>query len=318
MPQILITTSSFDQDNNHALKSLQGAGLVIRMNPFRRRLTEAEVSDLLAGADVVGMIAGVEPLTGGVFSRASELKVISRCGIGMDSVDCAAAEARGIKVFNTPEAPVTAVAELTLALMLDLLRHVGQADRNIRNGSWKQIMGNLLEFQTVGIVGFGRIGRRVGELVHAFGARILAHDKAAVDVPAYAKSCGLRELLEQSDIVTLHVPLEPGTGYLIGKRELKNMKQGAFLVNTARGGLVDESALHDALVSGHLAGAALDTYQQEPYSGPLAKLSQTLLTAHMGSYAKEARAEMEREAAENLLRGLVDAGVVNMTAKLAG
>lgn len=310
MPQILITTSSFDCNANPAIDKLVRAGFEVRSNPHGRRLTEGEVGDLLAQGEVVGMIAGVEPLTRKVLDRAPMLKVVSRCGIGMDSVDLAAAADRGIGVFNTPGAPVSAVAELTLGLMLDLLRHVGQADRTIRAGGWKQMMGNLLAFQTVGILGFGRIGRRVAELLHGFGARVLVHDPALVNAPSHAEACGFDALLQRSDILTLHLPYSKSLHHLIGRRELALMKPGAFLVNTARGGLVDEDALAAAIGAGGLSGAALDTFEQEPYNGPLAALPQMLLTAHMGSYAKESRIQMEQEAAENLFAGLIASGAI--------
>ena len=309
MDRILITTSSFDVAGNPALQSLQHAGIGVQVNPYGRRLTENEVGELLI-EDIRGIIAGVEPLTRAVLAKARGLKVISRCGIGLDSVDLIAAKEFGIKVCNTPAAPVTAVAELTVALILDLLRRVTQADRLIRQGQWKQIMGNLLALQKVGIIGYGRIGRQVGELLRAFGATIFACDRLSVDVPDYIRRCDLDEMLRESDIVTLHVPFEPGPHHLIGRRQILSMKPGAFLVNAARGGLVDEQALYDALTSGHLAGAAIDTYESEPYRGPLSGLSQVVLTAHMGSYAKESRVQMEREAAQNLLMELTAAGVV--------
>jgi len=311
MPQVLITTSSFDCAANAAIDKLVRAGLEIRSNPHGRRLTEGEVGDLLASGEVVGMIAGVEPLTRRALDRAPMLKVISRCGIGMDSVDLLAAADRGISVLNTPGAPVSAVAELTLGLMLDLLRCIGQADRTIRAGGWKQMMGNLLAFQTVGILGFGRIGRRVAELLHSFGAKVLVHDPALADAPPYAEASGFDALLQRSDVVSLHLPYSKSLHHMIGRRELALMKPSAYLVNTARGGLVDEEALAVAIGAGGLAGAALDTFEQEPYKGPLAALPQVLLTAHMGSYAKESRIQMEQEAAENLVTGLMAANVIS-------
>lgn len=309
MTRILITTSSFDTDHNESLRHLRELGCQIMANPHGRRLTESEAAKLLAN-DIVGVIAGVEPLTRAVLAKAHALKVISRCGIGLDSVDLDAAANRGIKVYNTPGAPVSAVAELTLALMLGLLRHIRQADRGLRQGDWTQLMGNLLAFQIVGIIGFGRIGRRVAELVHAFGGRILIHDKLTAHVPAYCEAVGLDALLMRSDIVTLHVPFLPELRHMIGQPQLALMKPSASLINTARGGLVDEAALLNSLQKGGLAGAALDTYEQEPYHGPLTALPQVLLTAHMGSYARESRVQMELEAARNLLLGLTLVGVV--------
>ena len=310
MPRVLITTSSFNVEQNHGLQQLQLAGIHVTANPHGKRLTETEVAGLLDD-DVVGMIAGVEPLTRLVLSKAPELKVISRCGIGLDSVDLVAASEYGIKVYNTPDAPTAAVAELTLGLILGLLRRISRADHDLHQGEWKEHMGSLLSTQTVGIVGFGRVGRRVAQLVRAFGSSLLAYDMQAVDMPEYLERTNLDGLLRKSDIVTLHVPLVPGRGYLIGRPQFAVMKPGAFLVNTARGGLVDESALLEALQSGRLAGAACDVFEQEPYHGPLAQLPQVLLTAHMGSYARESRALMEQEAAENLVRGLVECGILD-------
>ena len=309
MARILITTSSFDTEHNIPLQHLRESGCQLVPNPHGRRLTEAEAADLL-GNDIVGVIAGVEPLTRAVIGKARLLKVISRCGIGLDSVDLDAAAERGIKVYNTPGAPVSAVAELTLALMLDLLRRVGQADRSLRQGEWKQLMGNLLSFQTVGIIGFGRIGRRVAGLTHAFGAKILVHDKIMTNVPAYCEATDFDSLLQRSDIVTLHVPLLPELRHMIGRAQLARMKRGAYLINAARGGLVDEAALLESLQAGALAGAALDTFEEEPYRGPLTAMPQVLLTAHMGSYARESRIQMEQEAAHNLLLGLTSLGVI--------
>lgn len=313
MPRVLITTSSFDLEQNRALQQLQLTGIQITANPYGKRLTESEVAGLL-DSDVVGMVAGVEPLTRPVMAKATGLKVISRCGIGLDNVDLEAAGELGIRVLNTPDAPTNAVAELTLALMLAVLRRVAQADRAMRQGEWKPQMGNLLSARTVGIVGYGRVGRQVAHLVHAFGARILAHDTQAVEMPDHVERADLASLLKRSDIVTLHVPLAGRRDYLIGRQQLMLMRPGAFLVNTARGGLVDEAALLEALQSGRLAGAACDVFEKEPYRGPLAELPQVLLTAHMGSYAKEARALMEQEAARNLVDALIDCGILKQGA----
>lgn len=307
---ILITTSSFGIKGNAALEKIAAAGLTVKLNPYGRRLSEAEVTELLAVPGLVGMIAGVEPLTRKALSGASGLRVISRCGIGVDSVDLIAAKEFCISVRNTPDAPAIAVAELTLGLMLAMLRRVALADRKIRANAWQQIMGNLLAKQTVGVIGYGGIGRRVARLVHAFGARVVACDSRNVVPEAGVEVCDLDALLAQSDIVSLHLPYTLENHHLIDASALDKMKRGALLLNTARGGLVDEGALVVALQSGHIAGAALDCFENEPYVGPLAQLEQVLLTAHMGSYAHESRQLMELEAAENLLRGLQSTGVI--------
>jgi D-3-phosphoglycerate dehydrogenase len=307
---ILITTSSFGIEGNVALEKIAAAGLAVELNPFGRRLSEAEVAEMLAMPGLVGMIAGVEPLTRKALSGASGLRMISRCGTGMDSVDLVAAEEFGILVRNTPDAPAIAVAELTLGLMLSMLRHVAQADRKIRANAWQQIMGNLLAKQTVGVIGYGGIGRRVARLVHAFGGRVVACDSRNLAPEAGVEICDLDALFAQSDIVSLHLPYSPENHHLIDASALGKMKRGALLLNTARGGLVDENALMIALQSGDIAGAALDCFENEPYAGPLAQLEQVLLTAHMGSYAQESRQLMELEAAENLLQGLRSVGVI--------
>lgn len=303
MQKILITTSSFDLKHMRQAAQLAESGFDIVLNPYKRRLTEDEVKSLLTN-DVVGMIAGVEPLTESVLQSARGLRVIARCGIGMDSVDLAAAEKLGIRVSNTPDAPTLPVAELTLAHMLNLLRAVSTTDDNIRKGNWKPLMGSLLAGKNVGIVGFGRIGRKVAELVSAFGANVLVHDVAPIPPDKKVRQMELSDLLTESDIVTLHTPYGPDTHHMIGDQQIRRMKPGAYLLNISRGGLVDESALYNALAEKRLAGAGLDAFEREPYSGSLCTLENVVLTAHMGSYAQEARTKQEQEAADNLVAAL--------------
>ena len=202
------------------------------------------------------------------------------------------------------------MAELTLGLMLDQLRRISQADRQIRAGQWKPLMGGLLAARTVGIVGYGRIGRRVAKLAQAFGARVLASDALGFEPDGIAEANALESLLAQADIVTLHMPSQKKAGYFFDAARIGLMKRGAVLINTARGDLVEEAALAQAIRDGRLGGAALDTYEKEPYAGPLAELPQVVLTAHMGSYAEESRGIMEREAADNLYKGLAARGLV--------
>jgi len=299
--QVLISTSSFNLDNFAQLSDLKNAGVEVKLNPFATRLTEGQVIDLL-GTDTVGLIAGLEPLTKNVLQSAKSLKVIARVGTGLDSVDLAAAKQLGITVLNTPDAPTKAVAELTLAHILGLLRNVSQADRQIRVGVWKGLMGSLLETKTVGIVGFGRIGKRVATLISAFGASVIISD-AQVNQSDYP-NVELDELCIKSDILSLHLPYSEATHHIINEKQISQMKKGSYIVNISRGGLVDETALLTALKSGHLAGAALDCFEQEPYEGELSKLETVQITAHMGSYARETRDLMEREASRLLVNAL--------------
>ncbi len=301
MQKILITTSSFNLETAE-VRALKDAGYEVVLNPYKRRLSESEVSELLT-PDVVGMIAGVEPLTRSIIEGATGLRAIARCGIGMDSVDVDAAKAAGILVSNTPDAPTRAVAELALGLMLDCLRSISVQDRAIRNNEWVRPMGGLLGERTVGLIGFGRIGKKVAEYASAFGANIIAYDPILQNDD---RLVSLDDLLLQADIVSLHIPYSKENRHIIDEAAFSKMKQGAVLINTARGGLVDEAALFKALQDGDLSCAAMDVFEEEPYSGALAALDNIVLTAHVGSYAKEARAEQESLAAVNLLKGLLE------------
>ena len=280
------------------------------LNPFGKRLTEVQATELL-DSDVVGMVAGVEPLTEKVIRGASSLKVIARCGSGLDNVDLSVAQRLGISVFNTPDAPTQAVAELTLAHILSLIRRISECDRAIRAAHWKALMGSLLASQTVGVVGYGRIGRKVSRLLQAFGTRVLVCDSAPIgEEEDGIEVVSLETLLSSSDIVTLHLPYSAGTHHFINAKRLSLMKSTARLVNVSRGGLVDEIALIDVLQAGRLQGAALDCFESEPYSGPLSRCENVQLTAHMGSYAREARAMMEAQACDALLHGLRQHGLL--------
>lgn len=299
-PKVMISTSSFGEGDALPLKLLDEAGMNVHMNPYGRQLTPDECLSLYK--DVDGIIAGTEILSAAVLKAAGNLKVISRVGVGLDNVDLEAAKQCGIKVFNTPDAPTLAVAELTLGLMLAMLRHLPRADREIHAGKWQKRMGNLLRGKVVGIIGFGRIGQKVAKLVSALDAEVVYCDPV-VNITGY-KKMAQDDLLSQADIVTLHMSGGGKDSPLLRDEELRRMKSGTWLVNCARGGLVDEAALVKALQEKRLAGAALDVFTKEPYTGPLSKLDNVILTPHIGSYAMESRIEMEIQAVKNLIKGL--------------
>jgi D-3-phosphoglycerate dehydrogenase len=309
MPRILFTTSSFDLTNFEEKEELSKKGYEFLVNPYGKRLTEDQVDELLTD-DVVGMVAGLEPLTKRVLENAKSLKVIARCGIGMDNVDLAAAKELGIQVFNTPDAPTRAVAELTLAHILSLCRRIPESDASLRSGKWNPLMGRLLVKQTVGIIGFGRIGRMVSQLLAGFGCRILVFDPNPVSVVDHVTPVSLDDLLKESDVVTLHLPYMPQTHHLIDQSRLDQMKSNALLINIARGGLIDEAALLETIESKKIGGVALDCFEEEPYSGSLLSLPNIQATAHMGSYAQEARSMMEAEACTLMVNGLKDSGLI--------
>jgi D-3-phosphoglycerate dehydrogenase / 2-oxoglutarate reductase len=301
--KVVVSTSSFGAADADPLRKLEGSGAEVVLNGYGRTLTEAEAIELLHGAE--GLIAGTEPLTRSVLEASPDLRAISRVGAGIDNVDIAAARERQIEVRSTPDAVTDAAAELTLAGMLALLRHVHLMHADMVAGSWRKRMGSLLTGKTVGIVGYGRVGRRVAGLLEPFGVERIAYDTAerAGEGPSGVSHVPLDELLARSDIVTLHAaPRPPAT--LIGEPEIARLKEGAYVLNVARGGLVDELALAAGLDAGRLAGAYLDTFEREPYEGPLRERANVLLTPHAGSYAREARARMEAEAVENLLNAL--------------
>lgn len=301
---VYISTSSFGEYDKTPLDLLEKHGIRYTLNPRGRALTVAECMSDYPGMD--GLVAGTEKLGGELFERCPQLKVISRVGAGTDNVDRAAAEARGIQLFATPDAPSLAVAELTMGLLLDTARGIARADRLMRMGKWKKEMGSGVRGKTLGIVGLGRIGKRVASLARAFGMACLAFDlQPDLD---FCREQGIEvlpldELLSRADYVSVHLPAVPQNHNLIAAPQLARMKSHAVLINTSRGELVDEAALLEALQAGRIRGAALDVFKEEPYRGPLLELDNVVLTPHIGSYSKETRIEMETQAVVHLLQG---------------
>ncbi len=299
MQKITITTTSFGKFSKETLALLDKDEYEVVLNPYGRKLNRDEIVELCRNA--TGIIAGNENLDGWVLEQLNGLKVISRCRTGMDNVDLKGAQRLGIKVFNTPDGPTLAVAELTLGLILNLLRKISQMDRSIRAGKWDKLMGNALYGKKVGIIGFGRIGRKVAVLLKAFGCEVFYADPCVDEGTLGFKRMALTDLLKTADIVTLHVS---GKEKIIGEKELSLMKKGAKLINVSRGEIIDEEALLKKLSDYSLSGAALDVFEKEPYDGPLCRLENVILTPHIGSYALESRIEMENQSVRNLLEGL--------------
>jgi len=243
-----------------------------------------------------------------VLEKASRLKMIARPGTGLDNIDVKSAEARGIQVFNSPEALVEAVSEHVILLMLALARGLVFADASLKAGNWMKetLLGSELRGKTLGVVGLGRIGRRVAELSKTFGMSIVGYD--VVQVPKEilaeleAKLIALDDLLSASDFVTIHVPLTPETHHLFDHRRLSMMKRGARLINTSRGGVIDEKSLVVALKTGRLSGAALDVFETEPPSGGILSAPNVILTPHVGGQTIEAQSEAMRRIGEKIKR----------------
>ena len=226
---------------------------------------------------------------------ASNLKVVGRAGVGLDNIDVDAAEDKGITVVNAPESVTITVAEYAFGLMISVMRKISIADKSLKNGRWDRhkFMGTELHGKTIGIVGLGRIGREIARRARAFGMNILVNDPHITSEDARefnAKVVELDELLENADVVTIHVPLIPKTKNLIDTRELKLMKESSILINTSRGGIINENSLYLALKNEEIGGAALDVFENEPLiNSPLSELDNVVLTPHLGASTNEAQ-----------------------------
>jgi D-3-phosphoglycerate dehydrogenase len=303
--RVLITTVPFGEASRAPLEMLERRGISFSINPTGRRLREEELAGMIGQTEV--LIAGTEPITGVVMDNAPNLRLIARVGIGLDSVDLTAARARGIAVTYTPDAPAPAVAELTVGLMLSLLREIPQADRLMHNGRWRRLIGGRIATSTVGVMGVGRVGRRVIRILRGGfpSVRILGNDlepDPSLSAELSVEWTDKQRLYRESDVITVHLPLTPGTHGLIGAAELAMMKPSTVLINTSRGEIVDESDLVQALLEETIHGAAVDVFEHEPYVGPLAGIERCVLTCHMGSMSRDCRIEMERGAVEEALR----------------
>jgi D-3-phosphoglycerate dehydrogenase len=300
--RIFVALSAFGEHGREPVDLLERSGHPFAVNPTGARAT----GDLLRrmAADATAVIAGVEAYDADLLAALPRLRCIARCGVGTDNIDHAAAKARGITVLNTPDAPTGAVAELAVAMMLALERDLLRQTALVRAGRWERVDARLLGARTVGIVGLGRIGRRVAELLRPFGSVLLGADPRADTqwaIGAGVALVTLDDLLARADVVTLHAASTSETPLRIGAREIASMREGAVLVNLARGDLVDEAALVAALRAGRLRGAGLDVYPEEPYRGELLALDAVVLTPHSATLTRETRRAMEVEAVRGLL-----------------
>ncbi len=320
---ILVTARMFGRLGDAAARRLEAAGYRLRYPSNRDRPPQRhELLGLLEGVEAV--IAGVEPWTADLMERAPALRLICRFGVGYDSVDLEAATRRGVLVAITPATNHVAVAEHTMGLILAVLRRLPLQDARAKLGEWVPEPGPELRGRTLGVVGLGRIGREVADLARAFGMRVIACEIAPDE--AFVASRGitlvdLRTLLQEADVVTLHVPLTSQTRRLIDASALRTMKRGSYLINTARGGLVDEAALYEALTAGHLAGAGLDVADPEPPTDwRLARLPQVVMTPHAAGLSTDAIGRMETVAVETtlaVLRGERPPNLLNPEARQA-
>lgn len=291
-PRVVVTALSFGLSSPEPREMLESRGIEVIANPSGRPCTEKEIIELV-DENVAGLIVGIDPVTRKVMEKARGLRVVAKHGVGTDNIDVRAATELRVYVTITPGANTEAVADHAFALMLAAARHIVFADREVRRGEWPRLMGTEIAGKTLGIVGLGRVGKAVARRARGFNMRVLA-----CDVLIDEKFCrmnqvsavGLDELLRESDIVTLHVPLTPETRHMVDRSALSRMKKGSILVNTARGELVDLDALYEALVAGHVAAAGIDVYPAEPpdVSHPVLTLENVVFTPHLGAYTREA------------------------------
>lgn len=307
-PKIFISTFPFGANDTTPLDLLAKTGWEIIKSSLGRKLKPEEVAEF--AKDVDGIIAGTEDLTP-LIHKNQNLKMIARVGIGLDSVPLKLCKERGITVSYTPDAVTMAVVELTIGLMIDVTRKVNQADREIRRGEWTRFTGHRLGESTIGIIGVGRVGLNVIRLLSEFRPKlILVNDlkDKSKELEQILKSKNIEyrivekeEIYKKSDIISLHLPLTPKTRNLITEKELNMFKRDSFLVNTARGELINEDNLYYALKNSRIAGAAIDVFAIEPYKGKLIELENILLTEHMGSCSFDCRLAMESGAARDLI-----------------
>ncbi len=298
--KVLIGPSSFAESDLTPINMLSENGFEIIENPYKRKMTKGELLNLLTD-DVTALIAGLETLDREVLQK-SNLQVISRVGSGLSNVDLEAAKELGIAVRFTPNGPTVAVAELTIGILLSMLRMMPQMDRSLHAGRWEKKIGVQLEGKTVVIVGFGNIGRQLAEFLTVFNVEILVVDpfinkKAEEKYPVVS----MLEALPKADIISFHCS---GEECLLTDDLFPFVKPGVFLLNVARGGVVSEAVLVKMLDQDLIGGVWLDVFESEPYDGPLKDYDQVILTPHIGSYTKECRKKMETEAVENLLEAV--------------
>ena len=289
-----------------AVAKIKAAGLEVVARDYD---ADGLIEEQIKGFDCV-VVRSATKITKEVIEASDNLKLVVRAGVGLDNVDIEAAKAKGVIVQNTPEAPTVSVTEMVFSLMFSLARNVTQADSSMKDERWekKKLKGTELWNKTIGIVGFGRIGQEVGKRAKAFDMDVLAYDVIDIDdvcKEVGAKRADLKTIIEQSDYISLHVPLLPQTKGMMGEKEFKIMKKTAFLVNTARGGVVDEKALLNALKEGEIAGAALDVFEKEPpVDWQLVKHPKLIATPHLASSTGEAQVRVGELTAQKVIDGL--------------
>ncbi|MER8156455.1 phosphoglycerate dehydrogenase [Streptomyces sp. NPDC094472] len=302
---VLVTTPSFGQHASEPWEVFEAAGVRARTARAAHPLTERQLIEEAEG--VKALVVGLDPVTAAVLDAAPGLTVVAKHGVGTDNIDLAAAAAHGVRVVNAPGSNTTAVADMTMALLLAAVRRIVPAHASVTGGRWDRFFGPELAGRTLGIVGFGRIGQAVARRARGFDMDLIAYDPhlpAAVFAEQGVPAVTLEELIAAADVITLHLPM-PSGGPLLGHAELAAMKPGSCVINTARGGLVDEGALAELLHSGHIAAAGIDVFATEPPAGnPLLTAPNAVLTPHCAAFTQQANAAMGTTVAADVARVL--------------
>ena len=301
--KVFVSTHPFGSTSPEPMKLLNYNGFEVQLNPLEHKMTSEQLAKEIKNAEV--LIAGTEKITEEVFQNAPNLKLISRVGIGLDGVDFELCKKYGVRVAYTPDAPTMAVAELCVAMILDLARQVSITDKNIRKGIWNRHMGTLLNGKTIGIFGMGRIGKSLIHLLASFNVKFLVHDinpDIALGRLHQVKFVTKVDVLKYSDIISVNLPLKNDTVNYITSKEFDLMQKHTLLINTARGGIINEDDLYEALKNDLIAGAAVDVFEEEPYKGNLIQLDNVVLTCHMGASTIDSRTDMEVQAVEEAIR----------------
>jgi len=300
---VLITVDKFGAEARELLESVCCNDHTIYYNSIEKRLTKEELAEAINKTNPDIIIAGTEMYDVEIIDLATKLKVLSRVGIGLDSIDLKACQDRNIKVESTPDAPSDAVAELTLGQILNATRRIQEVDMSIRKNGWFRYVGKDLKQSTIGIVGYGRIGSRVANMLKGLCKDIYIHEIDSTKEIEFNRR-DLNYILTNCDIVTLHIPFNNDNKNLITYKELDLLKKDCILINTSRGGIIHEQDLYDWLVKNEEAISAVDVFEQEPYSGNLTRLSNCYLTPHLGSCTVKARRDMEVGSVQNIIKYL--------------
>ena len=301
--KLFVSTHPFSSTSSVPMKLIKENGIELSVNEHGRKITTEELAQDIKDAEV--LIAGTEKITEEVLKNAPNLKLISRVGIGLDGIDFDLCKKYNIRVAYTPDAPTMAVAELCVGMIIDISRKISQTNTNIKNGIWHRHMGTLLYGKTIGIFGMGRIGKSLIHLLSTFNVKFLVHDiepdlafGRLYNVDFVSKD----ELLSNSDIISVNLPLKDDTKNYIDTVEFQKMQKHTLIINTARGGIINEDSLYKALKEEIISGAVVDVFEEEPYRGSLCELDNCILTCHMGASTIDSRTDMEVQAIEEAIR----------------